>query len=277
MSHAGNSPGQQLLENAAAVKANQNAVKLEAAVSGSANLQPDDGNTLPVQTNTTDLALDSASPLSRANSVQSNDSNISGESGDKTHRALSALLNSVKQSTTTSNDPSSVTQPPVEPIDTAVESEKLISSFKQENSPPNADGPKTADDLRLSNSKEKDDEKANIKAFVERNQDLVTQLTTNLSITRKSSGTGNAPNTPRAKSIPITPEIVVKARETLTASLKQIDAANSFKLAEIDMTTEKLKETISTKIDPNNLDSLPEMLKTPDLLTSFRKILRTAM
>jgi hypothetical protein len=267
---------QDFLINAAAVQSQRrlqqtdNAGKLEHA-----DLEQSES---PVQLNS-GLALNSPSLLSRANSAQSLNSSISGESGDKTHRELSVLLDSVKRSATTSNNPDSVTQPPVQQIDQAAESTKLASSLQKENSLSKADdGPKhkTAADLRQSNSKEKEDEKATIEKIVQSNPELVTQLTTNLSITRKSSGTGNAPNTPRAEN-PITPAKVDEARETLTTSLKQIDEKNTekFQLAGIGMTIGEVKAIITiNKSDTSALKDNETIKNNPDLLTSFRKILR---
>jgi hypothetical protein len=280
MANAGNSPAisqDDRLRNAAAVQSQRTVERLQvidnAGQSGSAVLEQSE---IPVHVNS-GSALDSELTLSRADSATSIGSTISGETGDKTHRELSVLLNSVKQSTTTSNDQDSVTQPPVQQIDQSVESERLTSSLKKENSLPASHGVKhdSIADLRLSKSKEKEEEKISIKAFVDSNKDLVEQLTKKSSIRQKSSGS-NEPNTPRAESKPITPNMVDKAREKLQTSISEIDETNSekFQLAEIDMTTETLKEAISSKIDENNLDSLPVILKTPNLLTSFRKILR---
>jgi hypothetical protein len=287
MNDAGNNPGNtpgisqgDRLRNAAAVQSLRNSERLQVDNAGQSEHADLEQSDFPVQNNP-GSGLESEPTFSRADSVssiESGNSSIPGKSGDKTHRELSVLLNSVKQSMTTSNDRDTVTQPPVEPINKDAESIKLASSLKKESSRSIADGPKheSVVDLRLSNSKEKEEEKATIEEFVKRNPDYVTQLTTNLSITRKSSGS-NEPKTPRAESKPITPDMVDQARETLKISISKIDETNSekFQLAGIGMSIEEVKAIIA--IDKSDASALQnnETIKTnPGLLKSFGTILR---
>jgi len=265
----------ELLKRAATVQSQRNSERVQldnAGQSGSAVLEQSD---FPVHVNS-GSGLESDLTFSRANSVKSiGSSSSSGESGDKTRRELSVLLNSVKQSMTASKESASDVKQVVEPINKDTESERLISSFKQENSLSKDDGPKhkSAVELRQSNSKEKEDEKATIEDIVKSNPELVTQLTTNLSITRKASGS-NEPKTPRAESKQITPDEVVQARETLKTSILKIDEQNTenFQLAGIDMTIEEVKAIIA--IGKSALQDNETFKKNTDLLKSFGTILR---
>jgi hypothetical protein len=233
-------------------------------------------------------AIPESDALSRANSVsglpygETSATNI--ESGDNTSSVqLSALFNSVKGSRSSNASSAEVELSLTgEPINKETESLKLTDSLKPSKNTSTAgvsnDTSVTKDlpELLLLKTTQKKEQEERIRAFVEKNPDTVKLVTENTSITRKHSGE-NAPvaTTPRAVSKEITPDEVAAARAKLDETMVAIEGDLKLTLANTDISIVELKTAIKLdKITPDNLDQLPEIIKSGELLKSFGNILR---
>lgn len=226
--------------------------------------------------------------LSRADSeaslLQAEQTSANNESGDNTSSMqLSALFKSFKGSTSSNASSAEVEQSlTVESINKDSESLKLTDSLKQPKNTSTASVsnessvPKERSDVLLLKTTQKKEQEESIRAFVEQNPETVKLVTENTSITRKNSGE-NAPvaTTPRAVSKEINPNEVAAARAKLDETMVAIEGDLTLTLANTDMSIVELKTAIKLdKITPDNLDQLPEIIKSGELLKSFGNILR---